>query len=49
MREKIFIVDDNEVSRKLVGGILKKEGYEVYTTASATEALASIPKLCPIW
>ncbi len=47
MREKIFIVDDNEVSRKLVGGILKKEGYEVYTAASATEALANIPKVMP--
>lgn len=47
MREKIFIVDDNEVSRKLVGGILKKEGYEVYAAASATEALSAIPKVMP--
>ncbi|GAP11867.1 response regulators consisting of a CheY-like receiver domain and a winged-helix DNA-binding domain [Bellilinea caldifistulae] len=47
MREKIFIVDDNEVSRKLVGGILKKEGYEVYAAASATEALAAIPNIMP--
>ncbi|MFZ6020080.1 MAG: response regulator [Chloroflexota bacterium] len=47
MREKIFIVDDNEVSRKLVGGVLKKEGYEVYAAASASEALAAIPKVMP--
>ncbi len=47
MREKIFIVDDNEVSRKLVGGILKKEGYEVYAAASATDALVNIPKVMP--
>jgi len=40
MPEKIFIVDDNMVNRKLLAAILKKEGYELLEAVNGGEAVA---------
>ena len=40
MSEKIFIVDDNLVNRKLLTSILKKEGYELLEAVDGEEAVA---------
>ena len=39
MSEKIFIVDDNLVNRKLLTAILKKEGYELLEAEDGEEAI----------
>jgi sigma-B regulation protein RsbU (phosphoserine phosphatase) len=39
MSEKICIVDDNLVNRKLLAGILKKEGYELLEAEDGKEAI----------
>ncbi|MBW1784321.1 MAG: response regulator, partial [Deltaproteobacteria bacterium] len=39
MSEKICIVDDNLVNRKLLAGILKKEGYELVEAQDGEEAI----------
>ena len=39
MPEKIFIVDDNMVNRKLLAAILKKEGYELLEAVDGGEAV----------
>lgn len=39
MPEKILIVDDNPVNRKLLVAILGKEGYELYEAADGEEAV----------
>jgi phosphoserine phosphatase RsbU/P len=39
MSEKICIVDDNLVNRKLLAGILKKEGYELLEAEDGEEAI----------
>ncbi len=40
MSEKICIVDDNLVNRKLLAGILKREGYELLEAEDGEEAIA---------
>jgi pilus assembly protein CpaE len=47
MRENIFIVDDNEMSLKLLNGILQKEGYTVTTASNGEEALRLIKNAKP--
>ena len=39
MSERIFIVDDNVVNRKLLTAILKKEGYEILEAEDGEEAI----------
>ena len=39
MSEKIFIVDDNLVNRRLLAAILKKEGYELLEAEDGEEAI----------
>ena len=39
MSEKIFIVDDNLVNRKLLAAILKKEGYDLLEAEDGEEAI----------
>jgi len=39
MSEKIFIVDDNLVNRKLLTAILKKEGYDLLEAEDGEEAI----------
>ena len=39
MSEKIFIVDDNLVNRKLLAAILTKEGYELLEAEDGEEAV----------
>ncbi|MCK4814846.1 response regulator, partial [bacterium] len=39
MAEKILIVDDNDFNLKLLGGILKKEGYEIIEAVDGEEAV----------
>lgn len=47
MPEKICIVDDNLVNRKLLSGILKKEGYELIEAADGEEAIGLTMKELP--
>ena len=39
MSDKIFIVDDNLINRKLLAGILKKEGYDLLEAQDGKEAV----------
>ena len=39
MPKRIFIIEDDEVIRTLLGHILKREGYDVETAASGKEAV----------
>lgn len=45
--EAILIVEDNEISLKLVKILLTVEGYDVITARDATEALAVLEKADP--
>src|SRR5579872_7148556 len=45
--ERILLVDDNAVNRKLTGGLLTIDGYQVTTSASAEDALAKISECRP--
>ncbi len=40
MSDKIFIVDDNLINRKLLAGILKKDGYELLEAEDGEDAIA---------
>lgn len=45
--EPILVVDDNPTNLKLIRVLLKAEGYEVRTSADATEALAILESFKP--
>ncbi len=42
MKRKILIVDDDESIRKMIGRILIKSGYEVYTAVNGVEAVKKL-------
>ena len=42
MRYKILIVDDDSITRKFLGFILRSEGFEIYTAQDGIEALEMI-------
>ena len=44
---RILVVEDDEFSQKVVGGILEREGYEVVFAGSATEAFTLLRKVRP--
>jgi len=47
MQENIFAVDDNEMSLKLVTGILRQKGFNVSTASNGAEALQDIKNANP--
>ena len=46
-RERILIVDDNELNLKLLRWLLEKNGYEVYTAGDAKTARVSVRAVRP--
>ncbi len=44
---RILVVEDDEFSQKVVGGILEREGYEVVFAGSGTEAFNLLRKVRP--
>lgn len=49
MREKIFIVDDNEVSRKLVGVSSKKRGMRFMPLPAPPKRWQPFQRSCRTW
>lgn len=47
MKEKIFIVDDEEDIREILEVNLKNEGYEIYSFPSADKAMEKLDKIQP--
>jgi sigma-B regulation protein RsbU (phosphoserine phosphatase) len=47
VKEKILIVDDNIVNRKLLFGILQKEGYELLEAPDGEEAIKAAVRFLP--
>jgi DNA-binding response OmpR family regulator len=47
VKEKILIVDDNIVNRKLLFGILQKEGYELLEAPDGEEAIKAAVRSLP--
>jgi two-component system, cell cycle response regulator DivK len=45
--EKILLVEDNPVNRRLAGFLLRSQGYQVIEATTAQEALMMIPKERP--
>jgi CheY-like chemotaxis protein len=45
--EKILLVEDNPVNRRLAGFLLRSQGYQVIEATTALEALMMIPKERP--
>jgi CheY-like chemotaxis protein len=45
--ERVLVVDDNPTNAKLLGFVLKKEGYEYRIAADAEIALEMIPEFQP--
>jgi len=45
--EKILLVEDNPVNRRLAGFLLRSQGYHVIEATTALEALMMIPKERP--
>jgi CheY-like chemotaxis protein len=45
--EKILLVEDNPVNRRLAGFLLRSQGYQVIEATTALDALAMIPKERP--
>jgi DNA-binding response OmpR family regulator len=45
---RVLLVDDEEMIRDCVSAYLEDEGFSVYCTASAEEALESIVSICPV-
>jgi signal transduction histidine kinase len=44
---RILIVDDDRVNLRIIGGILRHEGYEIAEAASGEEALKAYPEFIP--
>ncbi len=47
MADTLLIVDDNPVDRKILGGVLKKEGYDLVVAGDGEAALAAVGKQRP--
>src|SRR5690606_25964255 len=47
MKNKILVVDDEQDIRELIEYTLKKDGYQVFTTANGQEAISHARKLQP--
>jgi CheY-like chemotaxis protein len=47
-RRRILVVEDDEFSQKVVGGMLEREGYEVVFAGSGTEAFNLLRKVRPL-
>jgi CheY-like chemotaxis protein len=46
-RRRILVIEDDEFSQKVVGGMLEREGYEVVFAGSGTEAFNLLRKVRP--
>jgi two-component system, sensor histidine kinase and response regulator len=44
---RILAVDDDRINLKIIGGILRSEGYEITEAASGEQALELYPKIQP--